>query len=91
LVFGNRYQSVDTARLASLCAAQFQYGPRFGIFAEIMVEADDAVYFRAGQVQRLCDVAHGIFANMAERFLHVMQDGQQWPFPVRMFGDYVSD
>jgi hypothetical protein len=56
-----------------------------------MVKAYNAVHFCAGQVQRLCNVAHGIFADMAERFLHVMQDRQQRPFPVRMFGDNVSD
>ena len=46
---------------------------------EIMVEGDDAVHFRARDVERFGDRRDGVFRDVADRFLHRVQDRQQPP------------
>jgi hypothetical protein len=42
------------------------------------------VHLGAADVQRLGDERHGLRRDMAERRLHVVQDGQQGAFPIVM-------
>jgi len=91
LIIGNGDQCLYAPGFAGFGPAQFQNGPGFGFFTEIMIETDDAINFGACQVQCAGNFTHGILADMAKRLLHIVQDWQERAFPILMFGQNVSD
>jgi hypothetical protein len=64
-------------RLAGFGLAQFQHMPTRRLLAIVMIEGDDAVDFRAGDVQTRRDRRQGLLRHMAELFLNLVQDRQQ--------------
>ena len=56
-----------------------------------MIKADDAIYFRAGQIKREGDLAHSFLADMAKYFLDIVQNWQKRALFVLMPGQDVSD
>ena len=82
---------VDAARLAGLGAAQFDDGAAVGRAFQVMIESDDAVHFRARQIQHFGDDRHGTVGDMTERRLDIVQDGQQGALPVVMPAEDLLD
>ena len=70
--------------LAGFRAADLQHVPARRPGAEVMVEGDDAVHFRARQVERARDHGHGARRYAAEVGLHVMQHLDQRAVAVAM-------
>ena len=63
--------------LAGFGAAEFQHVLAGGRGAEVVVESDDAMDVRTGQVQRFGNHAHRLVRHIAESFLQGMQDRQR--------------
>ena len=59
------------------------------LVTEVMIEGDDAMHLRAGEVQRLGDDRHGLCRHVTERGLNAMQDRQQRALAPRVAADDV--
>ncbi len=77
LAIGDSPQIGHAARLACLGLAQL-YARTVALFGpEVVIEADNAVNFGAGQIKAGSNLSHGGLADVAEGRLNVVQDRQQ--------------
>jgi hypothetical protein len=71
-----RGQCIAATGLARLRLAQLEDMPAGRSLAEVMIEGDDPVHFRARQIKRLRDQRHRRVRDIAKGFLQLVQDGQ---------------
>src|SRR5262249_37572784 len=64
-----------------------EYMPAGGPTPEIVIEGDNAMDLRPGEIERPGDQRHGLIGNEPERFLQRVQNGQQRALQVTVLGD----